>query len=110
MVEGVGIFEVVVPNFIDNIAEKLGHALLGCLVPGVVIEVGFVGGLRTNVNDCHGIVSNCLVVEWETSQAYGTMVGFVLDSLGEDDLEGLNPVQLVVGDDHEQWEKGFPDG
>ncbi len=96
-VEGVGIFEVIVPNFIDNFAEKLGHALLVYLVTGVVIKAGFVGGLHTNANDCNGIVSNCIVVEWETSQAYkfGTMVGFVLDSLGEDGREGVNLVQLL---------------
>ncbi len=108
-VEGVSIFEVIVPNFIDNIVEKLGHALLGRLVSGVVIKSGFVGGLRTNTNDCRGVVSNRPVVEWETSRAYifGTMVGFLSDSLGEDGHEGVNPVQLVIGDDHEQWEKGF---
>jgi hypothetical protein len=110
-VEGVGVFEVVVSNFIDNVAEKLGHASFGRLVNGVVIELGFVGSLRTNANDCRGIVSNRLVIEWETSQAckFGTMVGFVLDSLGEDGCEGMKPIQLVVGDDHEQWEKGFLD-
>jgi hypothetical protein len=47
-VEGVSIFEVVVPNFIDNVAEKLGHALFGCFVNGIVIKSGFVGGLCTN--------------------------------------------------------------
>jgi len=111
-VEGVGVFEVVVPNLIDDIAENLGHALLGRLVTGVVIEAGFVGSLCTNANDCCGIVSNCLVVEWEMGRAYkfGTMVGFVLDSLGEDGCEEVNPIQLVIGDDHEQWEKGFLDG
>ncbi len=69
------------------------------------------GGLRTNANDFRGIVSDHLIVEWETSRVYkfGTMVGFVLDSLSEDGREGVNPVQLVVGDDHEQWEKGFLD-
>jgi hypothetical protein len=38
---------------------------------------------------------------------FDTMVSFVLDSLGVDGCEGVNLVQLVVGDDHEQWEKGF---
>jgi hypothetical protein len=111
-VEGVSIFEVVVPNLIDNVAEKLGHTLFGCLVTDVVIKMRSVGSLCTNANDCHGIISNCLVVEWERSQAYkfGTMVSFVLVSLGEDDCEGVNSVQLVIGDDHEQWEKGFLDG
>ncbi len=62
------------------------------------------GSLCTNANNCGGVVSNCLVVEWETSRSYkfGTMVGFVLDSLGEDGHEGLNPVQLVIEDAHEQ--------
>jgi hypothetical protein len=105
-------FEVLVPNFINNVVEKLGLTLLGRLVTGVVIKLGFVGGLRMNANNCRGVISNCLVVEWEMSRAYktGTMVGFVLVSLGEDGCEGVNPVQLVVGDDHEQWEKGFLDG
>jgi hypothetical protein len=111
-VEGVGVFEVIVPNFINDITEKLGHASFGHLVTGVIIKSGFVGGLCANANNRRGIVSNHLVVEWETSRAYkfGTMVRFVLDSLGEDGCEGVNPVQLVIGDDHEQWEKGFLDG
>jgi hypothetical protein len=111
-VEGVSVFEVVVPNLVDAIAEKLGHASFGCLVTGIVIKLGFVGSLLTNLNDCHGVGSDCLVVEWETNQAYklGTLVGFVLDSLGEDGCEGVNSIQLVIGDDHEQWEKGFMDG
>jgi hypothetical protein len=110
-VESVGVFHVVVPNFINDGVEN-GHALLGRLVTGVLIKLGFVGSLRTNANDCRGIVSNSLVVELETSRAYkfGTMVGFVLDSLSEDGRKGVNHIQLVVGDDHEQWEKGFPDG
>jgi hypothetical protein len=99
-VEGVGVFEVTVPNLINNITEKLGHTLFGRLVTGVVIKSGFVGSLRTNLNDCCGIVSDRLVVEWEMSQAYkfDTIVGFVLESLGEDGCEGVNSVQLVVGD------------
>ncbi len=82
-----------------------------CLVTGVVIETGFVGSLRMNANDHCGVVSNCLAVEWKTSRAYklGTMVGFVLDGLSEDGREGVNPVQLVIGDDHEKWEKGLLD-
>jgi hypothetical protein len=110
-VEGVNVFEVVVPNLTNNIAEKLGHALFGCLVTDVGIDSGFVGSLRTNANNCCGIVCDCLVVEWEMRRAYkfGTMVGFVLDSLGEDGCEGVNSVQLVIEDDHEQWEKGFLD-
>jgi hypothetical protein len=111
-VEGVGVFEVVVPNLVENIAEKFGHASFSHLVTGIVIKSGFVGSLCTHMNDCCGIVSGRLVVEWKMSREYkfDTMVGFILDSLGEDGCEGVNSVQLVVGDDHEQWEKGFPDG
>jgi hypothetical protein len=111
-VEGDSIFEVILPNFINDLTEKLGHTLLSRLITGVVIEMRFVGGLCTNAKNCCGIVSNYLVIEWETSRAcvFGTMVCFVLDSLGEDGCDGVNPVQLVVGDDREQWEKGFLDG
>jgi hypothetical protein len=86
--------------------------LLGRLETGIVIEMGFVGSLHTNANDCRVVVSNRVVLEWETSQVYkfGTIVGFVLDGLGEDGCEGVNPVQLVVGDDHQLWEKGLPYG
>jgi hypothetical protein len=94
-VKGLGVFQVIVPNFIDNIAEKFGHTLLGCLVTGVVIKLGFVSCLCTNANDCCGVVSNCCAVEWDN------MVGFVLDGLSEDGCEGVNSIQLVLGDDHE---------
>ncbi len=83
--------------------------MFGRLVTGVVIESGFVDSLCRNANNCCGIVSNHLVVEWETSRVYkfGTMVGFVLDSLGEDGCEGVNSIQLVIGDNHDQWRKVF---
>ncbi len=63
------------------------------------------GSLHTNANNCCGVISNRLVAEWEMSWAYnfGAMVDFLLDSLGEDGCEGVNSVQLVIGDDHEQW-------
>jgi hypothetical protein len=110
--EGVSVFEVILPNFIDGVVEKLGHALFGRLKTGAVIKLGFVGGLRTNANNCCGVISDCFVVEWEMSWAnkFGTMVGVVLDSLGEDGCERVNSIQLVVGDNHDKWEKGFPDG
>ncbi len=61
-IKGVSAFEVVTPNFINNVAEKFGHASLGRLVTGVAIKSGFVGGLRTNANNCVGIISNRLVL------------------------------------------------
>jgi hypothetical protein len=65
-VEGVVIFEVIVPNFINNMVEKLGHTLFGCLVTGVVIKLGFVGSLCTNASNCWAVISNHPVIEWET--------------------------------------------
>ncbi len=111
-VEGVGIFQAIVSNFIDNVTKKLGHVSLSRLVTGVVVKLGFMGSLCPHAHNCCGIVVNQLVVEWETGWAYkfGTVIGFVLDGLGEDGHEGVNPVQLVVGDDHEKGEKGLPDG
>jgi hypothetical protein len=57
-VKGVGIFQVVLPNFIDDVTEKFGHALLGHLITGIVIKLEFVGSLRTNANNRCGIVGN----------------------------------------------------
>jgi hypothetical protein len=70
------------------------------------------GSLCTNANDHHVIVSNQLVVEQKPGRVYkfSTVAGFVLDSLSEDGHEGVNPVQLVVGDEHEKGEEGLPDG
>ncbi len=41
-VEGVGILEVVVPDFVNSFVEKFGGPALGCLVTGVVVKAGFV--------------------------------------------------------------------
>ncbi len=92
--------------------EKLYHAPLSHLVTGVVVKSGFMVSLCTNVNDRNVIIGNRLVVEWEPGQAYkfGKVVGFILDSLSDDGHEGVNPVQLVVGDDHEKGGEGLPDG
>ena len=38
------------------------------------------------------------------------MFGFVLDGLREDGREGVDSIQLVVGNDHEEGKKCFPDG
>jgi hypothetical protein len=111
-VKGYGVFQVIVPNFVDNVTEKFDNAPLSRLVTGIVIKSGFMGSIRMNANDQRGVIGNQLVVEWETSRAYkfGTMVGFILDGLSEDSHEGVNPVQLVVGDDHEKGQKGLPNG
>jgi hypothetical protein len=57
-VKGVGVFQVVVPNFIENITEKFGHALLGRLVTGLVVKAGFMGSLCTNASNGCGIIGN----------------------------------------------------
>jgi len=38
------------------------------------------------------------------------MFGFVLDGLREDGREGVDAIQLVIGNDHEERKKRFPDG
>jgi hypothetical protein len=37
------------------------------------------------------------------------MVSFILGGLGEDGREGVYPIELIVGDPHEEGEDGFPD-
>ena len=49
-VEGIGVFEIVVPDLINDIVKKFGDATLGCFVTGIVIEAGFVGRLCTNLD------------------------------------------------------------
>jgi hypothetical protein len=111
-VKGVGIFQVIASNFIDDVTEKFGHALLGRLVTGLVAKSGFMGSLHMNASNQRGIFGNRLVVEWEMGRAYkfDTVVGFVLGGLGENGCEEVHPIQLVVGVDHEKGEKGLPDG
>jgi hypothetical protein len=62
-VESLSIHQVVVPNLVNNVAEEFGNATFGCLVAGIVVEVGFVGGLGVNMDDGRGIVGNVPVVE-----------------------------------------------
>jgi hypothetical protein len=47
-VKGDGVFQVVALNFIDNVTEKFGHALLSRLATGLVLKSGFMGSLRPN--------------------------------------------------------------
>ena len=71
------------------------------------------GHLCTNSNDSRGVVGNVFIVEREAGGTYELVVamfGFVLDGLREDGHEGVDSVQLVVGNDHEEGKKRFPDG
>ncbi len=59
-VEGISIFEIVVPDLVNNIAKKFDNVTFGRFVTGVVIEAGFMGCLCMNPDDCCGIVGNVL--------------------------------------------------
>ncbi len=64
-VEGLSVFEIVVPDLVDDIAKKFCNATFGRFVTGVVIKAGFMGRLRTNSDDCRGVVSDVFIVEGE---------------------------------------------
>jgi len=111
-VESFGVFEIVVPDLINDIAKKFGDATLGRFVTGVVIEAGFMGRLCTNPDNCHGIVGDVFIVEGEAGVAYEfgvAMFSFVLSGLREDGREGMDSIQLIVGNDHEEGKKRFQD-
>ena len=40
-VEGIGVFEIVVPDLVNDIAQEFGNATFGCLITGIISEVGF---------------------------------------------------------------------
>ena len=65
-VEKVCVFKILVPDLIDDIAEEFGNATFGRLVIDKFIEVGFVGCLRMNWDDCCGVVGDGSIVERET--------------------------------------------
>ncbi len=92
-VESLSIFEIVVPDLIDNIAKEFGYPSYGRLVTDVVIEAGFMGRLCTDTDDCRGVVGNVFIVEGEAAGAYKfgiAMVGFVLGGIPEDGHEGVD--------------------
>jgi hypothetical protein len=93
-IESLGIFQVVVSNHINDIAEEFGNAMLGCFIAGIVVEAGFVGNLGANTDNGCGIVGDVPVIEGEArrpDELGGTMVGFVLGGLHEDGREGMDP-------------------
>ena len=48
----IGVFEIVVPDLINNIAKKFCNAMFGRFITGIVIEAGFMGRLCTNLDNC----------------------------------------------------------
>jgi hypothetical protein len=105
--EGIGIFEIIAPHLVDDVMEELGNATLSRLVTDVVIEAGFMGSLNTNADDCCGIVGE-RKLGWAHELGIAVL-GLVLGNLGEDGHEGVYPIELIVGDYHEEKDDGFPD-
>jgi hypothetical protein len=98
-IESLGTLQVVVPNLVNNNAEEFGDATFGCFIAGVVVKVGFVGGLGANMANGRGVISNGPVVEGEAGRSEklgGDMVGFVLGGLYEDGRERMDSFQLVI--------------
>jgi hypothetical protein len=92
-IKSLGILQVVAPNLIDNVVEEFGNATFGCLIAGVVLKVGFVGGLGAYTDNSCGVISDVPVIRGERGRhdkLGGTMVGFLLGSLCEDGHERLN--------------------
>jgi hypothetical protein len=92
-IESLGIIQVVVPNIVDNVVEEFGDTIFGCLIAGIVVKAGLVGGLGVNTDDGHGIIGNVPVVEGEAGRPDvlgGAMVGFVLGGLREDGCERMD--------------------
>ncbi len=95
-VEGVGVLEVVVPDFVNDVLEEFGSPTLGHLVTGKVIEAGFVGQFRTDANNPGGIVSDGANVERQADgmDKGGAMVGGIPCRICEEAHEGMDPPQV----------------
>jgi hypothetical protein len=80
--------------------EELGGAVFVRLVADKVVEVGMVGSLYADMDDCGGIVGNGAV---EEGQARGAnkcciaMVGHVPCSICEDTCERMSPPRRLYG-------------
>ena len=97
-VEGIIIFEIVLPDLINDIAKKFGNTTFSRFVTGIVIEARFMGCLCMNSDDCCGIVGDVFIVEGEADGTYEFLVAmfsFVLGGLREDGCEGVNSFQLA---------------
>jgi hypothetical protein len=71
------------------------------------------GHLCTNSDDCCGVVGDVFIVERKAGGTYEfgvAMFGFLLDGLREDGREGVDSIQLIIWNDHEEGKECFPDG
>jgi hypothetical protein len=105
-VEGVGILEVVVPDFVDGLSEKFGGPMLGRFVTGKVFKAGFMSQFQVDANDHGGIVGNAAVVERqvERTDKGGAMVGGIPCRIREEGCEEMDLSKLIVGDLNEDEE------
>ena len=89
-VEGVSIFEVIVPDLIDGFTKELSSALFSRFVAGKVIQAGLVSSLCSNMEDRGSIVQDGAVVERESSwpaEGLATVLVRVLHGICDNGLE-----------------------
>ena len=105
-VEGVGILEVVVPDFVDGLSEKFGGPMLGRFVTGKVFKAGFMSQFQVDANDHGGIVGNGAVVERQANRTAkgGAMVDGIPCRIREEARERMDSPEMIIGDLHEDGE------
>jgi hypothetical protein len=72
-----------------------------------------VGRLRTNSDDCRGVIGDVFIVEGKadgTNERGFAVFGFVLGGVHEDSREQMNAIQLVIGDEHEERQNTLSNG
>jgi len=70
------------------------------------------GRFCTNSDDCRGVVGDVFIIEGEVGGTYKflvAMVSLVLGGLREDGHEGMNTLQLIIINDHEDRDKLLSD-
>jgi hypothetical protein len=90
--DGLGVFEIIVPELIDNVAKKFSDTAFSRLVTGIVVEAGFMSCLCVYTNDCCGIIGNIFTIEGEANgldKLGVAMAEFVFDSIHKDGSEGV---------------------
>jgi hypothetical protein len=99
-VESLGILQIIVPNLVNNLAEELGDATLGCFIAGIVVKGGFVGGLSANTDNSRGVIGNVPVIEGEEGrpdELGAAIVGFVLGGSARMAMREWTPSNWLYG-------------
>ncbi len=92
-VENLGVLQVILPNLVNDVVEELGNPMFDCIVAGIVVEAGFVGGLGANTDDGCGVIGNVFVIEGKAGRPDklgAAMVSFVFGGLCKDGREGMD--------------------